>query len=92
MSKQTKIIMLGLTALLGFSLILNMVQCSGSTEETKAIADDSLQLMKDSVVKQNAKIEMARTSILEIDKQVSKISASNIAPVDSIKKIIKKNK
>lgn len=92
MSKQTKIIMLGLTALLAISLILNMVQCGGSTEGTKAVANDSLQIMKDSVGKQNVKIEMMRTSIAEIDKQVSKISASNIAPVDSIKKIIKKHK
>ena len=48
--------------------------------------------MKDSVVKQNEKIVIMKKSITDIDKQASLISSSNIAPVDSIKKIIKKNK
>ena len=45
--------------------------------------------MKDSVLKQSSQIAAMKKSIAEIDKQASLISASNIAPVDSIKKIIK---
>ena len=92
MSKQTKITMLGLIALLAISIAFNIMQCGGTTVENNDIVNDSLKQMKDSVVKQNEKIKEMKKSIADIDKQASLISASNIAPVDSIKKIIKKNK
>lgn len=92
MSKQTKITMLGLVALFIISIAFNIIQCSGSTDGGNILSNDSIKQMKDSVLKQNEKIESMRKSFTEIDSQVSLISANNIAPVDSIKKIIKKNK
>jgi protein phosphatase len=92
MSKQTKITMLGLIALLVLSLAINIVQCCGMTGDSNTVVGDSLKQMNDSVVKQNGQIEILKKSISDIDTQVSLISASNIAPIDSIKKIIKKNK
>ena len=92
MSKQTKITMLGLIALLVISIAINIMQCGGTTGECNTVVNDSLKQMKDSVVKQNEKIVIMKKSITDIDKQASLISSSNIAPVDSIKKIIKKNK
>ena len=92
MSKQTKITMLGLIALLVISIAINFMQCGGTTGESNTVANDSLKQMKDSIMRQNERIEIMKQSIADIDKQASLISASNIAPVDSIKKIIKKNK
>lgn len=91
MSKQAKITMMGLIALLAISIALNITQCGGSTSENNKVVNDSLMQMKDSVKKQSVQIETMKKSIAEIDKQASQISTSNIAPVDSIKKIIKKN-
>lgn len=85
MSKQTKIIMLGMIALLVISIAINFMQCGGPTSEIKEMKD-SLRKQTDSIV--NMKKEFAN-----IDEQVRLISTSNIdAPVDSIKKITLKNK
>ena len=95
MSKQTKITMLGLIALLAISVTLNIVQCSGgktAPAESSTAVCDSLKLMNDSVLKQNKQIENLKKNLTEIDSQASLISTSNIAPVDSIKKIINKCK
>ena len=92
MSKQTKITMLGLIALLIISIVINIMQCGATTSDSNTVVNDSLKEMKDSVVKQNQQIEIMKKSFVDIDKQVGLISASNIAPVDSIKKIIKNNK
>ncbi|MDE6690326.1 MAG: hypothetical protein K2J86_10680, partial [Prevotella sp.] len=92
MSKQTKIIILGLIALLVVSISMNIMQCGGTIGEDNTIVNDSLKQMKDSVVQQNEQIETIKRSIAEIDKQIGLISVGNIAPVDSIKKIIEKSK
>ena len=92
MSKQTKITILGLIALLVVSISMNIMQCGGTIGEDNTIVNDSLKQMKDSVVQQNEQIETIKRSIAEIDKQIGLISVGNIAPVDSIKKIIEKSK
>ena len=91
MSKQTKITMMGLTALLVISIALNIVQqCGSSTTECKTVVNDSLVHKKDSVIeKQNARIEMMKKSMAEIDSLAHTISASNIAPANAIMKITK---
>lgn len=91
MSKQTKITMMGLIALLVISIALNIVQqCGGSTAESKTIVNDSLVHKKDSVIeKQNARIEMMKNSMAAIDSLASTISANNIAPANAIMKITK---
>ena len=92
MSKQTKITMLGLIALLVISAATNIMQCSGSTGEGGKHANDSIALMRDSVKKQNDSIKSLKISLSQIEEQVGRISSNNISPVDSIKKIIKKGK
>ena len=92
MSIQAKFTMMGIVALLVISIALNIMQCSGTISKSNKVVNDSLMQMKDSVVKQSIQIEAMKKSIAEIDKQASLISASNIAPVDSIKKIIKNSK
>ena len=92
MSKQTKIIMLGLTALLVISIAMNLMQCGGRAGENNTAVNDSLKQMKDSVIKQNQTIEAMSISIQKIDSLAGKISTDHIAPVDEIKKITKNNK
>lgn len=92
MSKQTKITMLGLIALLTISIAINIMQCCGTTGECKTEVNDSLKQMKDSVARQNLQIQNMKKSFIDIDNQAGLISSSNISPVDSIKNIIKKNK
>ena len=91
MSKQTKITMLGLIALLLISVATNIMQCSGSTDDSSKLSNDSITQMRDSVKKQSDSIRSMKISLSQIEEQVGKIS-NKIAPVDSIKKIIKKNK
>lgn len=91
MTKQTKITLLGLIALLVISIAINIMQCCGTTCVNDTVPNDSLQLMRDSVEKQNNRIEAMKKSFAEIEKQVDSISTENIAVrVDSIKDIIKK--
>ena len=92
MSKQTKLTMLGLIALLIISIAINVMQCSGTNSKCTPAANDSLKEMKDSMAKQNVQIEKMKKTIAEIEKQVSLISSNNVAPVESIKEIIKKSK
>lgn len=91
MSKQTKITMMGLIALLVISFALNIVQqCGSSTAESKTVVNDSLIQKKDSVIKkQNERIETMEKSMAEIDSLASTISVSNIAPVNAIMNITK---
>ena len=92
MSKQAKFTMLGMAALLVISITTNFIQCGGTTSESDTIIHDSLMHMKDSLKKQNDSIVSMRKSFSLIEEQVNKISSDKIAPVDSIKKIITKNK
>lgn len=92
MSKQTKITMLGLIALLTISIAINIMQYYATTGECKTVVNDSLKQMKDSVERQNLQIQNMKKSFIDIDNQAGLISSSNISPVDSIKNIIKKNK
>lgn len=89
MTKQAKTIIFGTLALLILSIVMNCIQFSSPSAETNTVNADSL----------NAKIKELEHAVLsrnkdlhDIEEQVDKISASNITPVDSIKKIIKNNK
>lgn len=92
MSKQTKITMMCLMVFLAISIAVNIMQCGDSSNNSKEIGIDSLVIKKDSVYNQNVTIESMKRSLADIEKQVNLISAGNIAPVDSIKKIINKKK
>lgn len=94
MAKQTRIIMAGLIALLVISLILNISQCSSSTKSDESRANEEMtgqiNKLKEDSTKLGKENEQLRTAIVEIEKQVGKISTNKIGAVDSIMTIIKK--
>lgn len=92
MSKQAKITMLGITALLVISVATNIMQCSGSTGDSSKLSNESITLLRDSVKKQSDSIRSMKISFSLIEEQVGEISSNNIAPVDSINKIIENYK
>lgn len=91
MSKQTKFLIMGLVALAVISVSLNLIQLSGSSKGGFATAD-STTVLKDSIVRQNDSIQVLNKSLADINEQVIQISGNHLSPVDSIRKIINKNK
>lgn len=72
MSRQTKTIILGLVAFIVISVALNIVLlCKGSAfnRNVTVKSDKSITLLKDSIVKQNARIATLTDSITKINKQ-----------------------
>lgn len=92
MTKQTKLTLAGIVALLVISVVLNIVQCNSSA----APADtsdytDSLQTLNDSVAHQAEVISTQHTALNDIAEQVNGMTLDNVGTsVDSIKKIINK--
>lgn len=93
MSKQTKIMMAGLIALLAVSLILNISQCSSSTKGDDTTANKEMVERINKLEGDTARLEQEnkklKEAMSEIETQVSQISSDKIGPVDAIKKIIK---
>lgn len=89
MSKQTKLLIMGLIALFVISVSLNLIQLSGSSK-VESVATDSTVVLKDSIARQNDSIQALKKSLADINEQANLISGNN-SPVDSIKKIINKN-
>lgn len=89
MSKQTKFLIMGLVALVVISASLNLIQLCGSSKG-QTTATDSTTVLNDSIVKQR---QMFDKTLEEISKQVNLIKGEeSLNRVDSIKKIINKNK
>ena len=89
MSKQTKLLIMGLIALIVISVSLNLIQLSGSSKG-ESVATDSTTVLKDSIAKQNDSIQALKKSLVDINEQANLISGNNLSPVDSIKKVINK--
>lgn len=95
MSKQIRLTLMAITALLVISIALNIVQCSSGTATPAAAPDytDSLQALNDTVACQAEVINTQRRAISDIAEQVNGMTVPNLSPsVDSIKKIINKAK
>lgn len=90
MSKQTKLLIMGLIALFVISVSLNLIQLSGSSTVESAVTDSTV-VLKDSIARQNDSIQALKRSLADINEQANLISGNNLSPVDSIKKIINKN-
>lgn len=89
MSKQTKLLIMGLIALFVISVSLNLIQLSGSSK-VESDSTDSTVVLKDSIARQNDSIQALKKSLVDINEQANLILGNN-SPVDSIKKIINKN-
>lgn len=89
MSKQTKLLIMGLIALFVISVSLNLIQLSGSSK-VESVSTDSTVVLKDSIARQNDSIQALKKSLVDINEQANLILGNN-SPVDSIKKIINKN-
>ena len=92
MSKQTKVILAGLTAMIFISFIFNIVQCSNTPKADVIASADSTIVLKDSVKRQSDSILNLRVAIGQIEQLANQISGSTLAPVDEIKKITNKYK
>ncbi len=84
MSKQNKIMILGICVLLIISIVLNIAQCSSSEKTPRPTADST------TVRQLNDSIATLQDYFKQIEEQAGQVSGSNIAPMDSIGKIIKK--
>ena len=92
MSKQTKVTLAGLVALILISVILNIVQCSNSADNSDAVHADSIAALQDSLKHQNDSIQKLKAAFGRIEHFANEISGNNLAPVDAIKEITNKNK
>lgn len=91
MSKQTRFLVMGLIALAVISILFNLIQLGSSSKGDSAI-NDSIVTLNDSIARQAVSIQDYKKSLDDINKQVNQISGSNLSPIESIKKIINKNK
>lgn len=90
MSKQTRFLVMGLIALAVISILFNLIQLGSSSKGEPAV-NDIIVTLNDSIAKQAVFIQDYKKSLDDISDQVNQISGSN-PPVDSIKRIINKNK
>ncbi|MBO5613760.1 MAG: serine/threonine-protein phosphatase [Prevotella sp.] len=91
MSKQTRFLVMGLIALAVISILFNLIQLGSSSKGEPAV-NDSIITLNDSIAKQAVCIQDYKKSLDDINDQVNQISGSNLSPVDSIRRIINKNK
>lgn len=91
MSKQTKIMIMGLVALMVISVALNIVQCSGKHFDDTS--SDSTKILNDFISHQEDRIKMQKQAIDTIGSLVENVEIENLHPtLDRIKEIVKNNK
>ncbi len=91
MSKQTRFLVMGLISLAVISILFNLIQLGGSSKG-ESFANDSITRLNDSIATQAVYIQDYKKSLEDISEQVNHISGSHLSPIDSIRKIINKNK
>lgn len=96
MSKQAKFTIMGLAALVVVSVALNIAQCGGANGKGSAGSADSIAALQDSISRKSDSIKVLKQAIVDIDVQLKegkKIPLEKLpAAVDSVNRIIKKNK
>lgn len=91
MTKQVKFTIMGLAVLLILSFGMNIAQCGSSDKGSdNSCSVDTIVYIK-RIEQQDSIIKQKDTDFKEIEQLASGISGDRISPVDSIKKIVRKN-